>query len=145
MSNFLSRSVDVLGYARDGIQQHLLGAETSTAVAPVPAKALGQPFYKDANLQKAGAALAGGGVGAYFWKRHRVLGFVAGSAAGSSIPCLLKKDWRGAADVLIPDAAAIGGSLAWKKHPILGFIGGLVVGSVVEPVVEPLISKHIPA
>ncbi len=87
--------------------------------------------------------LAVGGVGAYMWKKHRVLGFLAGHALGSNA----KGVWDGGSDrrkalgSLAVEGAGVGGALMWKKHPVLGFLAGSLTG-VVASVLVPGTYAH---
>lgn len=82
--------------------------------------------------------LAAGGAGAFVWKSHRLLGFVAGHAlASTALPI-----YHGGAErkralcQLAVEGAAIGGSLLWKGHPFLGFVAGLLGGAVATSFVQ---------
>lgn len=81
-------------------------------------------------------AFAPGAIGAvaglYLWKKHRVLGAVAGHAVGSNAMDLVKGDRRHAVGQLLVEGGAVMGSLKYGKRPVLGFVGGAVVGAVVS-------------
>jgi hypothetical protein len=81
--------------------------------------------------------VGGGAVGAYLWKDHRVLGFLAGGALASTVGPIYKggPERRRALARLGIDAAGILGSLKFQKHPILGWIGGVLAGSIVASLV----------
>lgn len=75
--------------------------------------------------------VAGAGVGAYFVKKHRVLGAIAGASVGRNAPALLNAAER--KDALINmaiTAAGIAGSIMLPKHKVLGFVGGFVGANV---------------
>lgn len=121
----------------------MIGAEAPTKTAVVPSTttsatvpATVAPGELSAEEKKHLAIMMGAGTaaaigGAVLWKKHRVLGFLAGATAGSSVPCLLNEKYRTQAISNIgTQAASVGGSLMWKKHPVLGYILGSLVGGV---------------
>lgn len=77
--------------------------------------------------------VAGGAAGAFLWKKHRVLGFMAGGAVATNVMGL----YRGGVERsdamwnLGIEGAAIGGALMMEDHPVLGYLGGLVAGHAV--------------
>lgn len=76
--------------------------------------------------------VAGAGAGAFFWKKHRWLGALAGLSVGDNAYRLWKGDGddrKGAVADMGVTAAGIAASLYFKKHPVLGFLGGALVGS----------------
>lgn len=78
-----------------------------------------------------------GGAGAYAWKGHRVLGFIAGDAVGSRLYELYKGGNRkGNLADLAMTGGAVYASLHYKKHPILAFLGGALAGGVVTSFIE---------
>lgn len=112
--------------------QHLVGA-VSQAVPAVPVSSA----IVETAKQKPGAmamlthevlpGLAVGGLGAFLWKRHRVLGFFAGTAVGMNAYPLVKGESRVSHLCNVGVAAAgVGTSLYWKKHPVLGYLGGVL-------------------
>lgn len=76
--------------------------------------------------------LAGGVAGALYFKKHRVLGGIAGASLGRNLPALLKPAERNAA---LCNLGATGtgllGARFFPKHPVIGFIAGLVAGETV--------------
>jgi len=84
-------------------------------------------------------ALAASIAGAVLWKKHRVLGFLAGGTLGASIyPITEGGDTRKAALVGASiSAASIGGALAWKKHPILGYLAAGLASQVAVRSIAP--------
>jgi hypothetical protein len=79
----------------------------------------------------------GGGVGYTMWKKHKVLGFLAGSAAANiAWDNLRHGEYKKAAVSAAVTGAAVLGSLKMKKHPVLGFIGAMVVGTIVAANVD---------
>lgn len=88
--------------------------------------------------------LVGGGLGALAWKRHRVLGFLAGHAVGSVVrPLVTGKGRMQAFTQVGVDAAVIGGALLWKKHPFWGGVIGLLAGATVAGFVKDSASRDI--
>lgn len=71
--------------------------------------------------------------GAFVWKEHRVLGFLAGHAIGASaVPFIRNEgnDRRAALCQLGIEGAGVAGALGWKKHPILGWFAGGIAGAI---------------
>lgn len=84
-----------------------------------------------------------GGVGAFVWKKHPVLGFLAGHALGSVGYGAYKKVPK--TDLLCDlaiEGAAIAGALAWKKHPIGGWLAGAVAATTATAFVPDSHAKH---
>jgi hypothetical protein len=86
--------------------------------------------------------LIGGAVGAVAWKKHRVLGFLAGHAvAASAIPIArgYGDERRRALFQLGIEGAGIGGALLLKKHanlnPALGWAVGILGGVAVTALI----------
>jgi hypothetical protein len=139
----MKRYVDLLGAAA-AVAAPTTAPAADVALATVhPVKAL-TPAEKEklkAELIKFAThsvvpGLATGVLGAVFWKKHRVLGFLGGSAVGTSAYTLATGNKilgygraRAVANLGMV-GASVGGSLIWKKHPILGYIAGGFVGSI---------------
>lgn len=79
----------------------------------------------------------GAGVGALTWKKHRVLGAVAGHAVASTALPIIRggADRKRALCQLGVEGAAVVGSLMWEEHPILGFCAGLLTGAAASALV----------
>lgn len=75
---------------------------------------------------------AGLAAGAWYWKKHRVLGGIIGASVGRNVPALLRPAERNAAACnLGATAAAVAAARYFPKHPVLGFLGGLVASEAV--------------
>lgn len=119
------------------------GASIVAALMP-PAKAADGAIVK-AERESASSAvlkfvpgLAGAGVGALVWKKHRVLGALLGHAVvGNVLPIV-----RGGADrkramcQLGVEGAGIAGSLLWDEHPIFGWGAGILAGAAVTAFIK---------
>jgi hypothetical protein len=132
MSNYLIGS-DVIG-------ADVIAPQRPVAVVPVQQNTKMSPEEKAALIAylKYGVApaLAASIAGALLWKKHRVLGFLAGGTLGASIyPISKGGDTRTNALLKTAgSAASIGGALMWKNHPILGYLAGGTVFGVVGAV-----------
>lgn len=73
--------------------------------------------------------IAGSAVGAVIWKKHRVLGAVAGASAGRNLPALLHPEHRRSAlcNMGVTGAGVLG-SLLLPGTPAVGFIVGWLAG-----------------
>lgn len=74
-----------------------------------------------------------GVAGAMGWKKHRVLGFLAGESLGQNTYRLYRGQGGDRVRALTNmgmTGAAVAGSLLWKKHPFWGFVAGLAAGTV---------------
>lgn len=79
--------------------------------------------------------LAVGAAGAYFWRKHRVLGFLGGSALGAVAYPLYKGEDRAKAGLCLGAVGAgVFASLKWKKHPALGYVGAAAAVGLAAPV-----------
>lgn len=78
----------------------------------------------------------GAAAGAFMWKKHPVLGLIAGFAVGDNAMELWKGDRMAAACKLAVEGAGVAGALHFKKHPVLGFIGGALAGAVATSFVD---------
>jgi hypothetical protein len=118
------------------------GAE-APASAPTAALVPGTPAAAvvkvGPSLGKAAIAFAptlvGGAAGAMLWKKHRVLGFLAGQSLAYNGAALLKGNAdqkKEAMYQLAVEGSGIGGALYLKKymHPVFGWIVGIVAGTV---------------
>jgi hypothetical protein len=74
--------------------------------------------------------VVGAVAGALVWKRHPVLGVLAGHAIGANAKELLSGDRKKAMCHVAVEGAGILGALKYKKHPVLGWVGGTVAGAV---------------
>ncbi len=113
-------------------------ADFIAALAPPPAGAAAvvkSDSMIHPKVKLAGLALipsvVGAAAGAYVWKKHRILGGIAGMSVAPNVLRLIKSGERVKALCSI-GATGVGvmGSLKWKRHPILGFVAGEVVGLV---------------
>lgn len=88
----------------------------------------------------------GGAVGAYAWKQHRVLGFLAGHAvAANALPILRNRDGerKDAIHMLGVESSGVVGALVHKRSPALGWVLGTVGGAVVSSMFsDSPIRKH---
>ena len=86
------------------------------------------------DLAKLGGLAAGTVAGALVWKKHRVLGALAGGRVGSTAVVVGAgtPSERNLALIHlgVVESASVMGSLLWKKHPALGYIAGLLAASV---------------
>lgn len=74
----------------------------------------------------------GAAAGAYFWKRHRVLGGLAGGVIGANGPALLEAHSRRDALCNIGQVGSgVIGSKLMKRRPVVGFILGWLGGGAV--------------
>lgn len=107
----------------------LVPATPGKAVVSSPAK---PGFTKE--LVKFAPRLGGAAVGAYVWKKHRILGAVLGNAVAEAGFEFYKGEKTRAACELLVDGAAVFGALKYKggKSPLVGFVGGLLAGSIVS-------------
>jgi hypothetical protein len=108
-------------------------ADIVAALAPPKAKNALVPAGQQApTFKKAAMAIVPGVVGAVagamLWKRHRILGAVAGHAVVSTaMPIYHGGDGRvRALWQLGIEGAGIASSLHFKRHPFLGWLGGTV-------------------
>ena len=79
--------------------------------------------------------VAGGVAGAYLWKRHRVLGFLAGHAvAANALPIVRNKDGerKAAVHMLGVEGAGVAGALVYKRSPAFGWVAGVAAGVAVS-------------
>lgn len=150
----MSKYSEILGYASPTTRGAVRAKDVVAALAPPPRSSLSL-VKSDAAAQTSATehvkawipGLAGGAVGAYMWKRHRVLGFLAGHAVGSNATKLYKGDRKSALCDLAVEGAAILGALNYKKLPLIkhlsktvgpvaGFAGGLAAGLVATSFVD---------
>ena len=120
----------VLGGAVDIV----LGEEkvpVSLASPPPAGKPTAPVVASKADLQKHYlVALAGAVGGALVWKKHRVLGFLAGGTVGDVGYRVWRNegdDRKDAAYMAAAQAVAVGASLNFKKNPALAYVGGMAV------------------
>ena len=76
---------------------------------------------------------AAGVIGSLLWKKHMVLGFLAGDAIGLNAFRIFRDhgdDRVRAATNLGLGASGIIGSLMWQKHPVWGWLIGHMIGAV---------------
>ena len=98
------------------------------------ALSIAEPKASDPSLAKTivpGAAA--GVVGAFLWKKHPVLGFLAGDAIGLNAVRIIRghgDDRRRAATNMALGASGIIGSLMWQRRPVWGWFVGHLVGAV---------------
>jgi hypothetical protein len=131
----MRKYVDVLGSMNPSTHGVRQVADIVAAMAPPSpgSTALVPTGPQSSTKSKALAILPGAGgavVGAYWWKKHRVLGALVGHALGSNAKPLYDGDRKHALCQMGAEGAAVAGSLYWKKHPILGWIAGGLAGSV---------------
>lgn len=77
--------------------------------------------------------IAGGIAGASVWKKHRVLGAIAGyTSASVAYPVAAGTPSERIRAICFAGAKASGvaGALIWKKHPVWGYIFGSLLGGV---------------
>jgi len=80
--------------------------------------------------------LVGGAAGALAWKKHRVLGFLAGQSLAYNGAALLKGDAEQRKEAMYQvavEGSGIAGALYLKKymHPALGWFAGILAGTAV--------------
>lgn len=108
----------------------IVAAMTPPANAPaVPAVAPAPQSSMFAKAKGFAPGLVGAGVGAYAWKKHRILGAVLGHAAACSGLEFYRGDKKKALCDMAVEGAAVAGALHFKKSPVLGFVGGLLAGA----------------
>lgn len=124
---------------------HVLGEDAApapvAAVAKIPEK-VAQPLmspeqiakYRAQLIQDGPMVLGGAAAGAYFYKKHRVLGAIGGASLARNAPALLKDDSRREALCNMGQTgAAIYASQMMKGSPVIGFlIGHLAAGAALH-------------
>lgn len=138
----MRKYVDVMGHVSPSAKSVTKAADIVAALAP-PKQDLPKALAKKEPPKPSAGQLvssllpgvAGGAAGAYLWKKHRVLGFLAGHAVGSTAYPI----YRGRGDErkralyqLGVEGAGVAGALYYKKHPVVGWLGGVVAGSLVS-------------
>lgn len=150
----MKRYVDVLGSASHSFHGAKRATEIVAALAPPPRSDLtigaAAAVAKKDDSDSAGKialeltpGVVAGAAGAFAWKSHRVLGFLAGHAIGASaVPFLRNEgnDRRAALCQLGVEGAGVAGALYFgrKSTPkaILGWVGGLIAGAVATSFVQ---------
>lgn len=144
------RYTDVLGSVSASAKSAAHAAEIVAALAPPPVKldvaggedtahaamVAAKPAPSSSVVGSAFAlapGLIGGGVGAYAWKEHRVLGFLAGHAIAQNARPILRgsdAERRNAYCLLGVEGAGIAGAMLLKKymHPVFGWMLGTLAG-----------------
>lgn len=102
--------------------------ETGTAIVPITSAKKKSPTEM---AMKIAPGIVAGAVGAYAWKEHRLLGFLAGHALGSVAVPLYKGQRTKPLARLGVEAAGIAGALLYKRHPVAGWVLGVASGLVV--------------
>jgi uncharacterized membrane protein len=127
-------------------------ADIVAALAPPPAptaQALARPAASTPSLTEIAKRMApgviGGVVGMMLWKRHPVLGFLAGHAVGAMAYPLYKGDKKRAMCNLAVEGTGIAGALYYRKHPALGYIMGASAGAVATYFVDGSPMKEVVA
>ena len=116
MSN---RYIDILGEAMPTVRN------AASLVSPS-----GDARNDHAYTDLAVGVVAGAG-GAHLWKKHRILGFIAGHSIGGNAFSLARGEEgerKAALCSMGVGAAVVGGSLLWKEHPVIGGLAGYVSG-----------------
>ena len=130
------------------VLEHVVGAAADNeTVSKVPgvssiASIMKAPSVRTGTDLKEAAIAIGSGVGGavigqHVWKKHNVLGALAGMAVGVSAERVIRggESRRDTVARLATDAAAIGGALAYKKHPVVGYIVGALAGNLASEAV----------
>ena len=113
-------------------------ARVAEAIGATPGSSALSTFLADLKQTaphdvKDGIGTIGGlSVGAWYWKKHRVLGGIVGASLGRNVPALLRPAERNSAACnLGATAVAVAAARYFPKHPIIGFLGGLVASEAV--------------
>lgn len=116
-------------------------ADIVAAMAPPPPGAAGTVAMRPASSASAGRiamalapGVAAGTAGAVIWKKHRVLGFLAGHAVGQSGYQFIRGgDKKKAICNLAVEGAGVVGALKLFKgrKPVYGWLAGVLGGAVV--------------
>ena len=137
-------------------EQEVMGAETTTALAPKSETRLTllntvKPWLAKAQSGVLAVApsptpgLVLGIVGAALWRRHPILGFISGMIIGSNATSILHKDKRSLAFRNISvGALGVGGAYVCASRPVLGFVAGSAIGGVLTskvPQLPPWVEK----
>lgn len=132
-------------------------ADIVAAMAPPPVDsiqgagdtvAVTKPAESSPSVGKSIAGLApgvaGGALGAVVWKKHRVLGFLAGHAVGANAKALYSGDRTGAMCRVAIEGSGVAGALLLKKrmHPVFGWMLGVAAGAVATSFVKNSPMKH---
>lgn len=130
MIDRVRRHDDLMGHGK-----HLGWAKRKTAevlgatVAPTTPMSDKWKKLKACGAKVGVGTAVGAGLGYYGWKKHRVLGALAGAAVGveaAGVACGVGVDWR----LVASNVGAVVGSLNWRRHPVLGYLLGGLVGGV---------------
>ena len=113
-------------------------ADIVAALAPPSSKSTAMVAAGGSSLvgeaKKMAPGLAGAGVGYFAWKKHPVLGILAGHAVGSNAMELATGDRKKALCNLAVEGAGIYGALKYGKgrtgRSVLGYVAGAVAGAV---------------
>ena len=100
------------------------------AIAPL--KTMQEALKIDITKVKLPAILVGAGAGAYYYKKNRILGGLAGGGAADVAELLYRKNYKAAMVGAIHVGAAVGGSLyLFKgKRPVVGYLLGMVASNL---------------
>jgi hypothetical protein len=117
---------------------------TTAASAVVPSKsgAMTGPSVTSVAKEMIPWAVGAAG-GGYYWKKHRVLGALAGGSVAENAYDLVRGNRTAvqAATSVAATAAGVYGSMKYRKHPVLGFLGGEVLASVALSLVPGSMQK----
>ena len=131
---------EILGNVSPTIMGAARAADVVAALAPPPAaegttamvkKEEPAPTMTQAVVGVTPGVL-GAVAGAFMWRKHWVLGGLAGHALASNAMPM----WRGGKERkrafynLAVEGTGIAGALYFKKHPVVGWLGGILAGSV---------------
>jgi hypothetical protein len=129
----------------------LLGAVTPAAPAVTKALVAPKPVAKEHQMaavfkERVLPGVVAGAVGAYFFKKHRVLGALGGLAVGSTAyPIVKDEDRTRNLCYLAAAGAGVAGSLYAQKHKTIKMLGKArpAVGYVVPAVVVSAVANHM--
>lgn len=118
-----------------------IGDTTAMTVASVPA---GHPTLARA-IGPIVPGVAGGAVGAFMWKKHRVLGFLAGHAVGANALGIVRGgvERRDALCQLGVEGAGVIGALKFRRHPVFGWVLGVAAGTIATSFVPGSVESDI--
>lgn len=129
----------------NGLTQ-IIGETASHAVTSTSAGRTAMVVKENMFTRRVLPAVGGGAVGAYFWKKHRLLGFLAGMAVGDVAMPLFNgssDERKSALKRVGVEGAAVVGSLYFGNHfpkwfgsksvpKVAGYLaGGIVAGTAV--------------
>jgi hypothetical protein len=133
--NFSTRLLGAVEAAAPSPVKAVVKADSQAAAATSPAQITKiMERFRGKMRTSVVPGLVVGTVGAVAWKKHRVLGFLAGDALGMNAYDIAKgsKTERiSAVCNLGVTGAAVAASLNWHKHPFWGYVLGSIGASIV--------------